>query len=248
MKGEEDAKQAMAARFDEQALRIRGFLRTDVRYNQEFLPPPFCIEFTGSPSSGKTTTIKQIYNFLRRHGFEVLMPQEGAEVIPGRMRDKPDYNVQTAVYALRILLLESREHRYDFVLFDRCVFDAYHWMLYWQEKNKLSRGDAEVIQNFFLLWAQKINLSYVMVCAPDIAIRRENEVALSDKLGETTNPAAIAKMVTRFTNMYVDLAPRFPQLRLIDTSALSKRDMILTVGAEILGTFEKASEKRTAGA
>lgn len=35
--------------------RLHGYLRTDFRYGDHFLPAPFMIEFTGSPDSGKTT-------------------------------------------------------------------------------------------------------------------------------------------------------------------------------------------------
>lgn len=105
-------------RFKRQAEAIAKRLNTNLRYDETALPPPHIVEFTGSPSSGKTTTIKQVYTFLRRHGFEVLMPQEGAEVIPARLRKSPEYNMQTGLYALRILLSETANHAYDFILFD----------------------------------------------------------------------------------------------------------------------------------
>src|SRR3989344_6957077 len=231
----------LTAVFEAQAKRILKYLNAERRYDQEFLPPPFVVEFTGSPSSGKTTTIKQVYNFLRRHGFQVLMPQEGAEVIPARLRDKPDYNIQTALYALQILLRERREHRYDFILFDRCVFDAFHWMLYWHEKGSLTSEETEVLQKFFLSseWVCSVGLVYVMVCSPEVALRRENEIALTDKLGETTNPTSIEKTIRRFTKIHNDLRRHFSQLRLVDTTSLDKREMILRVGSEILETFEK---------
>jgi len=229
--------------FETRARNILNYLNAQKRYDRDFFKPPFIVEFTGSPSSGKTTTIKQMYNFLRRHGFQVLIPQEGAEVIPARLRKSPDYNIQTGLYALKILLAEREEHRHDVILFDRCLFDACHWMKYWMEQKKLSKKEAVNFVSFFSSerFTRSICLAYIMICDQEIAVKRENEVAPSDKLGETTNPASIEEMVHRFTAMHRKLSPRFPQLRLVDTTKLNKKEMVLRVGSEILEILEEKS-------
>lgn len=167
-----------------------------MRYNARALPKPFFIEFNGTPSSGKTTTIKQIYNFLKRHGFKVLMPQEGAEVVPHTERGTPAYNIRTGIYALEIFLRLREGHEYDFVLFDRCVFDAYTWMIYWSEKGKLSEKEKALYQNFFSLsplWVCDIDRVYCLICDAKTSLERENAISLSRKLGETTNPETVER-------------------------------------------------------
>ena len=76
--------------FEKKALRILEHLKSKLRYDIEFLPRPFMIELTGSPSSGKTTTITEMYNFLRPLGFKVWRPQEGAEWIQHIPRTTPE--------------------------------------------------------------------------------------------------------------------------------------------------------------
>ncbi|MDP3725585.1 MAG: hypothetical protein Q8R36_00130 [bacterium] len=224
------------ALFKERAERILDFLNTKQRYNQLLIPPPFFIEFLGSASSGKSSTIKLIYNFLRRNGFEVLMPQEGAEVFPSNWRKNPDYNIQTGMYALGILLRERKRHNYDFVLFDRCIFDAYHWMMYWYEKERLTKEQRQHWQAIFLdpLFSPDIKLAFIMTCEPNVALARENEHALTDDLGETTNPQAIAKTIERHRTMYDALILHNPQLRLVDTTTTSRKEVAGRIGAEIL--------------
>jgi len=228
-------------RYDEQAARLHAFLKSDVRYDQSLLPRPFFIEFTGSPSSGKTTSIKSLDTFLRRHDFRVFCPQEGAEVIRHVSRSTPLYNIRTGLYALEMLIDLSQGHQYDMVIFDRCVFDAYSWMMYWQEKGKLTDADRSLIQNFFLLpyWMNQIDLAYVFTCDPLVATTREDRLSLTNRPSEMTNPQTIGVLVDRYNRAFSQLKDGFPQLRLVDTTSLSEVEMLETVTGEVLTVLEK---------
>jgi len=57
--------------FEQKAKSILAYLKSRLRYGNGFLPRPFMIEFTGPPSAGKSTTIKELYDFLRPLGFKV---------------------------------------------------------------------------------------------------------------------------------------------------------------------------------
>lgn len=231
--------------FETQAQKILAYLKNSIRYDESFLPRPFFLEFTGSPSSGKTTTITELDKFLRRHGFRVLRPQEGAEVIRHIPRTTPLYNIRTGLYALSKLIDESYGHLYDVVIFDRCIFDVYSWMMYWEEKSKLSQEEKVLIQQFFLsrFWTDKIDAAYFMICDPEEALKRELRIALSQKLGETTNPETIKTLVKRYKSAYEILSPEYKQLRLMDTTGVGEQVMIETIAREILNVFEKKAKK-----
>lgn len=231
--------------FEQQAQKILTYLKSNIRYNESFLPRPFFLEFTGSPASGKTTTITELDKFLRRQGFRVWRPQEGAEVIRHIERTTPLYNIRTGIYALTLLIDNSVGHLYDVVIFDRCIFDAYCWMEYWQEKGKLSWVEKKLIQHCFLfrLWRDKIDAAYFMVCEPEEALKRELRIALSQKLGETTNPATIKTLVERYRAAYETLSPKNRQLHLVDTTNINEQMMVEIIAREILDIFEKKAEK-----
>ena len=236
--------------FERQAQKILAYLKSHLRYNESFLPRPFFLEFTGSPSAGKTTTITELDKFLRRHGFRVLRPQEGAEVIRHIPRTTPLYNIRTGLYALSKLIDESYGHLYDIVIFDRCIFDAYCWMMYWKEKSKLTDKEEALIQQFFLspFWTDKIDAAYFMVCDPEEAARRELRIALSQKLGETTSLKTIETLIARYRLAYEILSPKYTQLLLMDTTNINEQVMIETIAREILNIFEKkAKEGRKSG-
>lgn len=232
--------------FEEKIRKIRSYLKVPKRYNG-YLPRPFFVEITGSPSAGKTTTITELDKFLRRYDFRVLRPQEGAEVIRHIERTTPLYNIRTGLYALQMLIDLSHGNLYDVVIFDRCMFDTYAWMMYWRDKGQLSEEEERIIQTFFLskFWMQNIDAAYFMICDPKVAMERELRVALTDKLGETTNPQSIEKLVGRYKKAYTDLSPKYTQLRLFDTTALKEDVMIETVAMNILEALEKKAEAHT---
>ncbi len=227
--------------FDKKAQEILRYLKSDIRYDREHIPRPFFFEFTGSPSSGKTTCITEADKFLRRQGFRVWRPQEGAEVIRHIERTTPLYNIRTGLYALALLMDESVGNKYDVVIFDRCIFDAYVWMMYWEEKGKLTEEEKKIIQMFFLfrLWVDKLDRCYIMVADPKIAMEREMRIALSDKMGETTNPKTIATLANRYRSAYQTLKGEHHQLKLVDTSDMDEKRMVELIANDMLATMEE---------
>ncbi|HSE34659.1 MAG TPA: AAA family ATPase [Candidatus Paceibacterota bacterium] len=234
--------------FERSAKRIHRFLRTDRRYDEAHLPAPFIIEFTGSPSSGKTTTITELDKFLRRHDFRVLRPQEGAEVIRHIPRTTPLYNIRTGLYALSHLIDFAHGHMYDVVIFDRAIFDTYAWMLYWKQKGLLAEDECARNQAFFLsrFWTDRITACFVMVCDPKEAMERELKIALSDKLGETSNPDTMRALAERYRTLHKDLSGDFSQLVLIDTTTVGEADMVKQVAATTLAMIEASITRRSA--
>lgn len=225
---------------EQKAQNILRYLKSDVRYDNKFLPRPFFLEFTGSPSAGKTTTITELDKFLRRYGFRVLRPQEGAEVIRHIQRTTPLYNIRTGLYALNQLIDLSASHLYDVVIFDRCVFDAYCWMTHWREKEKLSFLEQKEIQSFFLsrFWTNMIDVVYFFVCEPEMAMKRELKISFSKRLGETTNPKTIKILKERYESAYKNLLPKYPQLRLIDTTSIKEKEMVEKISYEVVNALE----------
>jgi len=226
--------------------QLHGYLRTDLRYGDKFLPAPFMIEFTGSPDSGKTTCIKELDKLLHRSDFRVFIPQEGAEVIRHIGRDTPEYNIRTGLYALNMLMDFTHGHMYDIVIFDRSIFDAYTWMIYWEGKGLLSPQERETIQNFFLsrFWTDRLITSYIVLCEADEAVRRGQRIAASENLGASSNPESIRKSVERHQQMFAELSPRYPQLHLVDTTHMDEKTMVEHIATT---TMEALLAKARAG-
>lgn len=231
--------------FEQKAKQIHGYLKTSKRYGDHFLRAPLMIELTGSPSAGKTTCITELDKFFRRYDLRVLKPQEGAEVVRHIPRTTPVYNLRTGLYALMNLVDFSYGHAYDIVLFDRCVFDAYGWMMYWRGKNAIVEHEMRIFQDFFLsrLWAEKLAACFIMVADPTAAMERELRIALTTKLGETTNPETIRVLVERYRTMHAELSGRFPQVEIIDTTRMEEDAMVELVARRAIAAIERKIEK-----
>lgn len=215
---------------------MHAHLRTDNRYDPAFFRPPFFIELTGSPSSGKSTVIKKIDDSLRGEGFRVLIPQEGAEVIRHVPRSTPLYNIRTGLYALSLLIDQMHGHNYDVIIFDRCIFDVDNWMTYWEGKQLLSASETHMVQDFFRMrfWVDHIAAAFILTCDPEVAIKRERRVGTRKGPGQYTNLETISALNTRYQSMYQRLSPDFPQLELIDTTAYGAQAMVEMMTAKTL--------------
>lgn len=224
---------------------IRGYLHTDFRHNESYLPRPFFVEVAGTPDSGKTMATDKIYDALRREGFRISCPQEGAAVLQDIPRTTPLYNIATGLYALNILIHESAAHNHDVVIFNRCIFDAYVWMEYWHAKNLLTSEEKIRYQHFFLskFWVNKIDLAYLVVCDPEIAAARDLDHAYTTKIGESTDPKSIAVKIELHKKAFAKLAPKYPQLRFLDTTNLDRKSTVDNIANEIIDTFAKISRK-----
>ena len=224
-----------------QIKNLKEYLRYDTRYS---LPRPFNIEFAGPPSVGKTSVIAGIDDFLRPLGLgKIWPPQEGPREIRHIPRSTPDYNIRTAMYSLTKLLDESHDSRYDLILFDRCAFDAYCWMEYWEKKGKLSPGDKFIFQSYFTSrqFTEKIDICYFLVCDPNMSMNREFKDAISDDIRETTNLESIKMLDQIWRRTYALQHSFHPNLRLIDTTNINVSEMTRMIVKDILTTLEAKS-------
>lgn len=208
--------------------RILDFLRPDMRYNFTALPRPFVVEFDGMPSCGKTTVIKEVDTYFRRNDFRVFTPQEGAQVVRHIPRNTPEYNIRTALYIIHVLMDVSWGHTYDLVLLDRGIFNSLVWLDYWHEKNLLDNEQKDLLTRFYLLpfFTKKIDCAILMSCDPDVACTRENQIETCGRNGRFTNPDTLRTLQKRYLTMYEKCASQHPQLITLDTTHVTKHEMV----------------------
>lgn len=160
---------------------------------------PAMIELFGTPKAGKTTIKEMLKLFFKRNGWSVSSPTEGAEVVEWNKRREPEYNFQTAEYALSV----ARERAYgpghrDFhlVIFDRGIYDGAVRMEHYLKKKLMTRAERDVIEGYYLnRWNRDLfDLHICMVCDPSVAIERELARAIVKKHGETMNPGTLEEL------------------------------------------------------
>ena len=115
---------------------------------------PFMVEFTGTPESGKTTTIKNLSNKLISNGYEVTVLQESAERLPTEI-PKGTWNAnlwmhfQTTAEILRASYIKA-----DIILIDRGLLDSnfYGKKFLWEgiaTKEQYEKFKSQFIEELF---------------------------------------------------------------------------------------------------
>lgn len=225
--------------FERRTRLVAPYFNRKLRHGKDILPPPFIVEFLGTPSGGKSTLVRELDKFLKRQGFRVWHPQEGAEAVRYLDRTTPFYNIATGLYAYQILMQVSEGHQYDFVLFERCIFDSYTWMKYWQKKGLLKEETAQMLQESFLTGAGRIDGGFILFCNDNVAIARETKNELTAQLGNHTNPDTIKFLLECNRESYEELRVRFPNIFLLDTALLDEKTMVQNAARHILDLLEK---------
>src|ERR1700730_16811150 len=116
--------------------------------------PTLGVEFAGVPKAGKTSTLNQIYAFLRRCGFKCEIVVERASVCPIRDKRHFNFNIWTASTTLCQLLDKTqnlpRDDDPDILFLDRGIFDAVCWLAILERLGRITPEDRAKADAFFL--------------------------------------------------------------------------------------------------
>jgi predicted ATPase len=146
---------------------------------KESMLPTIVIEFAGVPKVGKTSTLNEVYSFLRRCGFQCDVVIERASVCPIRDKKHFNFNIWTACTSLAYLLEKTqdppRDGDPDILFLDRGIFDSICWLSLLQKLNRIRDRDRINTANFLLTndWAGRITGVIAMSASPDDALKRE---------------------------------------------------------------------------
>lgn len=225
--------------FERRGMLIAPYFNSRLRHDKEIIPPPIVHEFLGTPNSGKSTIVDALDKFWKRLGFVTSPPQEGADAIRYLPRDTYFYNISTGVYAFDILMRTTEGHQYDFVFFDRCVFDTYTWMKYWNKKGQISKDMMRKLQESFLIGASRIDWACVVYCDLKSAVERDRKHGTTSREGKTANTDTIKRLMEYNLESYEELKSKFPQLTILDTSNLDESAMVQHIINQSIAVVEK---------
>jgi len=187
------------------------------------LPLPVFFEFAGSPKSGKSTIIGIVSHFLKRVGFDVVAPAEGASLrTPVALRDDwLAFNTWSGMYALRHILEACHEsHPVDIVILDRGLFDAAAWMEFLcSEPSRITQDDRDRITGFLTLdlWRRRELGVFLFTADHATSLVRESESKLIDEPGSVMNEAILSGLIRAYDTVADGLEEQFDVFHL-DTS------------------------------
>ena len=206
---------------------------------------PVFIEFAGSPKSGKSTIIGVVGHFLRRIGFRLHLPAEGASLrTPPALRDDwLAFNTWSACYALRNILEDAHQTSPEhLVILDRGLFDAAAWMEFLASaQSRLTADDRDRITRFLTmdLWRERELLVFLFTADRDTSLARENDGKLIQEPGSVMNAETLRALQDAYQSTASQLSPGFEVVH-VDTSFVDgKSPSFKGVAFEVADTIVK---------
>lgn len=187
---------------------------------------PIIIEFSGSPKSGKTTTITSLNIFLKRNNFNTVVLSERASICPIKDKKHPYFNIWTMCSTIAELIKHySSKENVDIIIADRGIFDALCWFE-WLHSNdttenpRLEDNKYSALINFALMdtWTNIIDLVYVFQVPPETSILREYATLLTEKEGSIMNSKTLSSINIAITSAIKKFSPKFKKVEEINTS------------------------------
>lgn len=213
-------------------------LRDDLLARAEALRPrlqagwtrPFFVEFTGTPKSGKSTTIASVAHFFHRLGYRVHFPTEGASkrTPPALKSDLAAFNTWSACYALMQVMEATHDpNHFDIVILDRGLFDGLVFFEMLAARGEVAAQDRDVIHRFLLLnkWREQIDLVCLFRADPETAMAHENKGKLTEKTGRLMNQESLAELNKAYVAVQEAHSEQFADFLLVDTGAGGKDEV-----------------------
>lgn len=148
---------------------------------------PYVIEFTGTPRTGKTTIINNLFDFFKKAGFKVKLIEEFTtstfykENVKENLlkKSKKTINFEIPKY-VHEQLNESLKDNFDVIIIDRSLFDRCIWIDRLKEKNGITEIEVfEYLEKYIPIINSKINDIIALKCSSETCLKRDYEANLS---------------------------------------------------------------------
>ena len=211
------------------------------------LPKPFVIEFTGTPRTGKTTTINNLYDFFKKGGFEVSLIEEftTSKYYKEKLKSKFDkmelgdgnIAILEEIYKqLQIALSSSKE----IILIDRSINDRQIW-----NYRRFIRGDMEEEQyliardKYSQISKELIDFLVVTYADPLVSLRRDYISSLALEKRRFLNEENIDEYNQSLQALKELFIESVDSMVYLDTSKMNMNDVSIEVASQVLPVMRK---------
>lgn len=211
------------------------------------LSKPFVIEFSGTPRTGKTTTINNLYDFFKKGGFEVKLIEEftTSKQYKEELRNKFN-NMSYSDKDLAVLkeiyhqLQNATTSQNDLNLIDRSLNDRQIW-----NYRRYVRGDMpeeqylNVKNKYKAISKELIDFLVVTYANPIVSLKRDYLSSLALEKRRFLNRENIEEYNNCLNDLQEFLAESVDSIFLLDTSSMSLNDVSIEIAFKILPAMRK---------
>ena len=212
---------------------------------------PYVVEFAGTPRTGKTTIINNLYDFFKKGGFDVTLVPEFTtsnhfknvvepKLVNVNYKDKLEYILEAVYYHL-MMAIESGG---DIILVDRSINDRQIWNYRGFRNRSISEEDFLKMQEKYVsLSKELINSLIVTFAVPLAALRRDYNNSLALENRRFMNFENLKEYNDSLIYLLNSLKYNTDNMVYIDTTSRSLRDVSLEAAEAIVPDMRKVYVK-----
>lgn len=220
----------------------------ELREKNGRLSSPIIITVTGTPRSGKTTCITNLFEFFRKANFKTAYVAEPAGLVYDTLKDKKE---KEDLLKQRVKFVDKQydiglnkinqcmSDNNDIIICDRGIIDTFIWYdMYYkmglidknQYENNLLKSDIIIVYS---------NYFYALKSSPEEAMKRDyiNSLCLDPR--STVNENFIEKYNSSLEEMYVFFKDLLNGSKMIDTTNLKKMDASIEIAQDMTEKIKK---------
>lgn len=206
------------------------------------LPKPFVIEFSGTPRTGKTTAINNLYDFFKKGGFDVSLIEEFTTSKIYKEKFKSEFGQMTSGEWYIVIIEEvyrqlqsAVDSGKEIILIDRSINDRQIW-----NYRGFLRGDMMKEQYFStrdkFLTISKDLIDFLVITHADplISLKRDYLSSLALEPRSFLNVNNIGEYNNSLNALQELFSESVDSKTLLDTSNMSMNEVSIEVSSQIL--------------
>ena len=208
---------------------------------------PFVIEFCGTPRTGKTTTIHNLYDFLKKGGFKVAIVEEFTtskyykEHIKSEL-DKMNLSDRNLAIAENVYnqLLQAIDSDREVIIVDRSINDRQIWNYIRYTKGDMPESTYYSSRERFRdLSKQLIDFLVITYASPLESLKRDYNSSLALEARSFLNEQNIGDYNAALKALKELLESSVDNLALLDTTNMNMNDVSVEVASQMMTAMRK---------
>ena len=209
------------------------------------LEKSFVIEFSGTPRTGKTTTINNLYDFFKKGGFSISIIEEFTtskyfkEVFKQKYKNsnKLDSNLAIIEETVKQLQDEINTNK-DIIIVDRSLNDRQIWNYIRYKKNDMDTKMYNELQSKYReISKELIDVLVITYADPITSLKRDYNSSLALEKRSFLNTDNITEYNESVKNLKELFESSVNTLILVDTSNINMNDLSIKVACEVMNVM-----------
>ena len=211
------------------------------------LSKPFVIEFSGTPRTGKTTTINNLYDFFKKGGFNVSIIEEftTSKYYKEQIKDEldkmnlADRNLAIAEYVYE-QLKEALTSGKEIILIDRSINDRQIWNYRRYLKKDMSEKQYKVAtERYSKISKELIDFLIITYAEPLTSLKRDYNSSLALEKRNFLNIPNLEEYNSALKDLEELFKESVENYILLDTTSMNMNDVSIKVASQIMFAMRK---------